>query len=300
MPKVSLTEDTFLRILIYGQPGTGKTYTWLDMCRKMTNSNFYVIDVDSGVSETLRGFPIADRENMLSRLSYYLCNSWEDVKESFDIIKKEVKRNDWIVLEQLGQLWDMAQEYYIRKVFGTDLGEFYTQLRAQLVEQKKKGQESMAKLDGWRDWSIIKKLHNQDFMEIITKRINCKGLILTSAAKEIEDDPRFEEEDCIDIFSLYKFKPEGEKHNIYRVDAILYLTRDKNKGYWVKSPKVRGMPKFAEKIPEGQTAWDVYNAKRLKSIEEAGTHKIDSNQELAQMVKSTKEGENTSDDAIFG
>jgi len=270
MPRTALGKDAFVRVLMYGEPGVGKTFAWLDMCRKMPESTFHVIDVDAGVNETLREFPVKDREDMLRRISYYLCNSWEDVKESFETMKVEIKPNDWIVLEQLGQLWDMAQEYYTREVFGTDLGEFYTQIRAQLIEQKKAGKDSQARLDGWRDWSVIKKLHNQDFLEILTKRFNCKGIILTASAKEVQDDPRFESEDNIDIFGKYGYKPEGEKHNIYRVDCVLLLTKDKNKGFWVKSPKVRGMPEFTEKIPTGKTAWDVYAQKRAEAIQKAG------------------------------
>jgi len=258
MPKVQLGTLDNVRLMLYGQPGTGKTYTWLKMCLSMPNARFHVIDIDNGVNAVIRGFTPEEQKTITDRMDYYLCNDWPDVKDSFDEIRKNAKPADWLILEQTGQLWDMVQEYYVKRVFDGDLGEFFTQLRSNLEEQNKKGKLAQASLDGWKDWAVIKKLHNQDFMDVFTKRLACNVMLTASASKLSE---QFEKPDTLDIFGRCGWKPEGEKHNIYRVDGIVLLWIDKEGKFWMRTMKSRGVPEFTEKL-NGRTAFEIYMAKR--------------------------------------
>ena len=41
------------RILVYGQPGSGKTYAWLQIAQVYSRQRFFVIDTDDSVARML-------------------------------------------------------------------------------------------------------------------------------------------------------------------------------------------------------------------------------------------------------
>jgi len=271
MPKIELGHGDLLRIMLMSAPGGGKTYAWLKYVEdyaKMVIDNkitiqqspkFFVLDPDAGVEEDLNEFKPEVRNVMLSLIDYYLVSNWGEIKSSFEEIRLKVQRGDVVVLEQAGQIWDMVQSHYVKEVFKDDLGEYFIHVRKQLLEQKSKNAQAM--FDGWKDWSVIKKAHNTDFLEILTKRVGCK-VIITASLKDPQEN---EDKEITEIFGDLKLRPEGEKHNPYRVDVILLLGKNKEGHYWVRTAnKIRGMQPFNELIPLGKGALDIYFEKREK------------------------------------
>jgi len=269
MPKIELGHGDLLRIMLMSAPGGGKTYAWLKYVETYAKMildgkitipqapKFYILDPDAGVEEDLNEFKPEVVDVMLKLIDYYLVSNWNDVKSSFEQIRVKVQRGDVVVLEQSGQIWDMIQSHYVKEVFKDDLGEYFIHVRKQLLEQKAKN--TQAKFDGWKDWSVIKKAHNTDFLEVLTKRVGCK-VIITASLKDPQEN---EDKEITEIFGDLKVRPEGEKHNPYRVDVILLLGKNKEGHYWVRTAnKIRGMAPFNELISPGKGALEVYFEKR--------------------------------------
>jgi len=235
------------RVLIYGEPGVGKTWNVLALLRDHPESELWVIDPDAGMKRVIQEFS----DDVRKRTHYFLARSWKDVRKIFRHIRKRIKSKDFLLLEHLGQLWDMAQSYYIKQVFTKATGDFYIELRRRLIQSKK---DEQARLDGWKDWSIIKKLHNTDFMDVVTRGINC-NIVATSSAGELYEFEK--DKDLRNLYSSVGLKPEGEKHNAYRFDVVLCLGRTGNK-FFFTPVKLRGRPLFGRTdIPKGASVFQV-------------------------------------------
>ena len=90
------------RILVYGQPGTGKTYGILKIAEHLEkigaldNRSFYYIDTDDGVEADLREFSDEVRDS----IEYYFTPTFEEVMDAWKEIKDAKKEGEWIKLSR--------------------------------------------------------------------------------------------------------------------------------------------------------------------------------------------------------
>uniref|UniRef100_A0A6H1ZSD7 Putative ATPase domain containing protein n=1 Tax=viral metagenome TaxID=1070528 RepID=A0A6H1ZSD7_9ZZZZ len=224
MPKMPLNnEKERERILVYGEPGVGKTYMYLCILRDNPDVKGYIIDTDDGVRKTLHEFP----ESLHDRIEYYLCATFKEVKSAFEEIKNKITQDDWLIIEQLGQHWEKAQAYYIKEVFKENIGEYYLEMRRRLVDAKNKN--SQAKLDGWKDWCVSADT------EIMTKEgwkthdrlhIGEKVMVLNPETKKSSFEP------LIDIYIGKK-----EERGLYKMKSRNHDSISTGKHRWLVFPK---------------------------------------------------------------
>lgn len=252
MPRTNIREVSKERLLIYGGPGVGKTYAILSLLRLYPKSKVFVIDVDDGASTTAEEFEDLDED----RLFYFKCKNFAEVIEDWNIIEEEIEPDDWICLDMLGQFWELAQQDYVKEIWGKDIGEYYKQMRKDAEDAKK--QNKQVNLSGWEDWSIIKKSHNSDFIEKI-KRCGSR-VLLTAGSKTLITSGRAADGPAIvSVFGKVGQKPVGEKHNPHRVHTILFLEKDSKGDYYVTCLKNRGKSAFEKTlVPDGESALDVW------------------------------------------
>lgn len=208
------------RILVYGQPGSGKSYAHLKIAEAYPGSKFYVIDTDDSMPRML------DSEfSHLNNVEAYPAQDWLACRKALDDIKPKVTSKDWIVIDMLCSTWDFVQSYFVEEIFGEDIASYFLQARKELKE----GASSLSALRGWTDWSVINKLY-QSWINPITYRLPChKFFVCKSTTVKREDEPNIR-----DMYSDFGTRPEGEKRNTFRVHSLFLLTHDRT-GYYIST-----------------------------------------------------------------
>ena len=251
------------RILVAGAPGVGKTFGWACIARALPKNKFYVIDPDDGVRRVLyevdetgeRVFP------NLSNIEYYSTPRWytegvakvpklyklDDLEmncyqggvvDAWRTIKPKLKTDDWIVVEHLGNIWSRAQDGFADEVFQKDIGQYF-------LEQRKKMKEGAKRLDaleGWTDWAVINKLHNDDFLIPVCFETPAH-VYMTTAVTTVEPRDR-EDSEVKAFYGDTTIRLEGQKHNPFRAQTILMFkatgSKDSRKYYMSTFLKDRG------------------------------------------------------------
>lgn len=210
--------DTFL---LYGPPSCGKTTALVHMASLMPEKTFYVIDADNKFMKVWKlGFPD------VTNIEYHLCKNWAELKLTYDNIRKQIKHEDFLCLEMVDRYWDMAQAYYDESVYGKDMGQQLLQLK---VNTQSKG---IADPDSMSKWNVIKRMHNQDFLDDATSYLDCDVVLTTSASTLLPG--QFEAQETKDLYGQVGMAANGEKRNGYRVDTIVLMDVDLRSGkrFW--------------------------------------------------------------------
>jgi len=197
-------------ILLFGEFGSGKSYALLTTAQHFPNSKFWMLDMEGSLRtqmEMLFG--------NLPNVTIFPCNSWTDVEKAMGIVQDRVTLEDWICVDGLNRWWEEAQKYYIEQIFGTSRADYFMMKRREAEEAQK---TSVTMLEGWKDWSIIKKIHNDPLEDLAHRRI-CNVMMATRARS-------LEQTDGLEVRTHYQhvgFRPEGEKGNPYRFDTFILL-----------------------------------------------------------------------------
>jgi hypothetical protein len=213
------------RILVFGLPGSGKSYSWLSTALAYPNKKFYVIDTDSAVERMM-----TTEFTGLKNIELYSAPDWLSCCKALDTIKTKITSNDWLVIDLLCSTWSMVQNYFVSEIFRKDAGDYFLQIRKEM----KAGSSSLSVLKGWTDWVTINRMY-EDFINLACYQLPCNVFFCCKASKlNAEDDAETK-----DVFSQFGCLPGGEKKNIYRVHTVLLLAHDKH-NYYLTTVKDRG------------------------------------------------------------
>jgi len=153
-----------------------------------------------------------------------LAERWTDVMDMMDDLSDRGFKDspdNWLLIDMVGRLWEMAQSYEVGEVYGKRASEFLLGARAAAVEAAKLGQPPSMPTP---DWNVIKKFHNDDFMDLVCARWKSNIVATTGADPIIQEWARPED---ISFFGPLGYKPDGEKRNIHRFDTIMFLVERK-------------------------------------------------------------------------
>jgi len=242
------------RILVGGVPGVGKTYSWLTIARMLPEHRFYVIDPDDGVRRVWYSeFP--DAQN----IEYYFTPTWftktstdtpsvnnleencylGGVADAFKTIKPKLKPDDWLVIEMLGNLWSIVQGAFVAEVFQKDVGQYFLEVR----KRTKEGATRLDGLRGWTDWTVINRMHNDDFIVPACFETPCHVFMTTSITAGA---PTGEDAELKAFYGDSMIRFDGQKHNPFRAQTMLILTAegkgDKREYFMSTYLKDRGRP----------------------------------------------------------
>lgn len=252
------------RILVGGAPGTGKTYGWLTIARMLPQVTFHVLDPDDGVRR-VKDADFPDVKN----LNYYLTPTWfgepkvDDsvtvcgISNALTTIRKVVKPNDWIILEMLSSFWSLAQGGFVEEVFNEGIGEYFLQARKELRTNAKR----LEALRGWTDWSVINKMHNDDFMNVVCYRLPAHVYMTTSVS--IASQAGEEDAEVRAFYGDSKIRFEGQKYTPWRAQSVLLFHKDRAGWKYSTFLKDRGrtfvdaepLYSFAEQYLVGVAGW---------------------------------------------
>lgn len=227
------------RILAGGAEGSGKTYAWLTIARALPKNKIYVIDPDDGVRRVwYKEFP------EVNNIEYYFTPTWYTKdSESFTkdgpkaeklddgsnrksinragtldawrLIKQKIKPGDWVILEHLHLLWNNIQGTFTDEIFDRDIGQYFLQARKAM----KPGSKQLGALEGWTDWLVINKMHNDDLVNDICYS-NPGHVFMTTSVTMIPKNA----EESVELSAFYgntRLRYEGQKHTPFRVQTKL-------------------------------------------------------------------------------
>lgn len=208
------------RILVFGQAGSGKTTSWLDIAkwsvRTKAPSRFFILDTDFSVARMMSSYP-----EIAPYCAVYTGYDWEDYMNFLKVVTRECTPNDWVIVDFIGSAWQAVQQYFVEQVFKKEIGDYFLQARKELA----KGASSLAALDGWTDWSVVNGLYRQWVNPLLFK--GQYHIYATSKVDQLSSDKKpSEDAQTRSLLVPFGVKPNGQKDLPYQFHTLLLTGRD--------------------------------------------------------------------------
>jgi hypothetical protein len=271
------------RILAMGISGSGKTYNWLKLARrlKQTGAKFRVIDTDNAINYMLdTQFQDLIPENG-GNVYVWEAFDWPEYKRGIKWIKQDgltkeelssidkylklayttpIAPKDWVSLDMADNAWNRVQNHFIESVFGEDMGEYFLQIRKEVEKKGGMGKDgktmaSVAKeaMDGWKDWPVVNKLYDS-FMLPIIYRVKCNVYMTTSVS---EIDKKEKDAELLRLFGDLGLRPAGQKKIGHQAHTIFLMVPGKSNWY-IQTVKDRAGRSYYPSKPRTKLT-DFYN-----------------------------------------
>lgn len=212
--KPPLPENQPERILGIGAPGTGKTHALFTILEMLPDVRGHVVDTDESANWSRMIYGTSLQE----RVTVYRAepDDWEAQLELTEEATAACKPGDWFGFDSMTHPWAAVQEWFIEQVQGTDIADYFMQVRMQKAEAKEK-KKSLGALDGWMDWPVI----NKQYRKLLKIIRSCDGHVyLTAEAARVGDD---DDKDVRLTFGPYGVKPAGQKRlGFFPHTAVLF------------------------------------------------------------------------------
>jgi hypothetical protein len=236
--------------MIAAPPYTGKSYSVVKLIQRGEKLGFNVVllDRDAAIIETIR--EVRGDGPPPSNMEYFKIDNWDRVDDGVAYALKHLKAGDWLVVEQMGFLWDLVQEEYSRRVYGGRvrhelamravaeemIAASHVSLNSSDPKEKAKAKSILQQQMGFGGissdgWSLIKRMMNSDFTVKVRTSGDFNILFTTSLVPMSEKDKT---DARLTAFHKSPNRPEGEKDFIHSVNtvALLYNGRDGAGHYW--------------------------------------------------------------------
>jgi len=229
------------RICLMGSSGSGKTRSWLsiaEMARKTrSDARFYVVDTDEAAHTMMwRGFP---KLFEAGTVEVEVATDYREVYAALEKFLKVVKPGDWLIVDLMSKLWEMAQDFYVEEVYGEDKASFFLAKRQDMQEASKKN-KNFQPFEGWLDWPVIKaqytKLSNMAFLKHRGNVLVCTGAQpLNRGGMGGAGDPK----DIIETFAHIGARPEGEKRMAHSLHTVMFMQQVSDSTWRMRTGKDR-------------------------------------------------------------
>jgi len=238
------------KVLLGGETNTSKTLSLVALAILYPDRRVVILDPDDGVDKV-----IAELGVELPNLTVIpVTPDWGALIEQYKLAKAILTPDDWLCMDMMGRFWDFSQNYYSRMVFGQTPSEHLMVLRSRAKAV------SFGGFDGLTDWTIIKRMHNEELVDdaLLWSPFNVMATTSTTTYLPVEKVPKGGIEGL--LASEFGIKLEGEKHNYYRFDTQAILYRKKEGTFWFRLYKDKGRPIQigTEYNITGKSFWEVY------------------------------------------
>jgi len=139
------------------------------------------------------------------------------VADAWKTIKPKVKADDWVILEHMHLLWSSIQDAFADEVFDKDIGNYFLEKRKLMKE----GSKRLEALEGWTDWNVINKLHNDDFTVKVC--YDNPGHVFMTTSTSMTQPNAKEDANLKAFYGDSTIRFEGQKHNVFRVQTKLIM-----------------------------------------------------------------------------
>jgi len=167
-------------ILLGGKDGVGKSSAIVSLAwyieQTSPEAHFYIIDTENKFRSALRSFGADAPKNIL----YYKATNMNEVTAAVAEVMTKHTLNDWLAVESMGPVWDMAQDLAYQSIAGVT--------KAEYLERKAKGKGPIPQPDDF--WKIAKGAYDGAFLDPI-RMSETLNTVLSSVAKPIKADTGF-------------------------------------------------------------------------------------------------------------
>lgn len=210
------------RILLYGEPGTGKSHAIVQLAKFMMSAspttNFYVIDND-------RSYKLTQEINSLSNMAVKEVYDFPEYREALDTFLRLIKPNDFLVCDLMSESWSAAQTYYTDQVHDNEAN-YFLQVRAAMKSPTKENV-----LDGWTDWQYINRIYF-NFAKPFVYKSPCHIIATSTADPVARPKPGStvgDDRETLTVFGSVGWKPEGQKRLKHQFNTTIFVFKD-NRG----------------------------------------------------------------------
>lgn len=240
------------KILVAGNTNTGKTLTIIQLAVMFPDSKVYAFDAEGDINLSLEEMGL-ELPNLVVK---NVKPDWQEFTSAYNESKAVLTPDDWCCFDMMGVFWDLAQNSFSRSVFGESPSQHIVKLR------REAGKADFGGFDGLTDWTVIKRMHNEDIFDDAIRWSDFNVLATTSLTdfSPKEKVPKTGVEGL--MHREFGQKLEGEKHNKYRFRtiAVLYY-KIAERMYCFKLVKVKGQ-QVQEPLAEfdftGRSFYEVY------------------------------------------
>jgi hypothetical protein len=167
-------------MLLAGKDGVGKSSSVVSIAWYVEQTNpdahFYVADTENKFRSALRSFAKDAPNNII----YYKAGNMNEVTGVIAEVMAKHRRGDWLAVESMGPVWDMAQDLAYQAIAGVT--------KAEYLEKKMKGKGPIPQPDDF--WKIAKGAYDGAFLDPI-RMSETLNVVLTSIAKPVKADGGF-------------------------------------------------------------------------------------------------------------
>ena len=258
------------RILVSGITGSGKSYQWLMMARRLkkTGAIFRCLDTDAAIDFMLETqfrdllpenggnvlvFPAYEWPDYKLGMKWLLRRPLKDAERAklrpaiLNDMKVPLKDNDWTIIDMADLAWDTVQRYYVAEIFDEDAGDYFLAIRKEVqagTRKSKSGGSPVADgLDGWKDWTVINKLYSDWMLPIIYQLPTH-----VYATTKVEKLDRGEKDvELVMLFGDHGVRPAGQKRLGHQFHSAFLMIPGKDE-WFITTFKDRGGRPYFKKV----------------------------------------------------
>ena len=245
------------RIMSVGAAGMGKSRDFYSIAlmalRTKSDAVFYVIDTDESAGANLTESAFADLlddDYQPKNIDITVAEDWLSLRAAMVDISKEMRPQDWVMIDMLTPAWTWAQEYFTDQIFHQDMDEYMLAIRKQMQDARTKEEEKAVGMkrggfEGFKDWQFI----NQVYSVLQVLMLRCPGnLYVTSEVKALRSGDADDETKA--LFGPHGVQPVGQKATPHKMQTIIWK-RQFTPGVWdVTTIKDRGRELMESKVIE--------------------------------------------------
>lgn len=219
------------KILVAGGTNSGKTIAIIQLAVMFPDKRVYAFDAEGDINLTIEEMGL-ELPNLTVK---EVIPDWDKLRADYQEAKKVLTADDWCCFDMLGVFWDLAQNSFSKSVFGESPSQHIVALR------KETGKADFGGFSGLTDWTVIKRMHNEDIFDDAVRWSPFNVLATTTLGdySPKEKVPKTGMEGL--MVKEFGQKLEGEKHNKYRFRTIAILYQDITDGrFCFKLVKLKG------------------------------------------------------------
>lgn len=217
------------KILLAGPWGSGKSYARNRLIHTLnatgSDAMVYVLDTDDTKDRAWDAYG----DKFMERVEWRYVNAYEDWKSAADDFAAKMTKDDWMVVDRVDLLWQSCQDYYVRKVYGVDSGDFYLEFAIANVNNARAGGSPLAGAHGQK-WDHIKRQYAEVVAQLIFPRTTLAGgktyghpghVLACSNVKDVNSEQ--DDEQTVNIYQRFGVKPAGEKNLPTQFHSVLMM-----------------------------------------------------------------------------
>lgn len=248
------------KILLGGGTNTGKTLAIIQLAIQFPERTVYAFDAEGDVKLSVEDIGLNLETDLPNFHVIDVVPDWEQFTRDYHEAKEHLTPQDWCCFDMMGVFWDQAQNSFSKSVFGVSPSQHIIALR------REAGKTDFGGFDGLTDWTVIKRMHNEDIFDNAV-RWSPFNVLATTSLTDYSPKEKIPKTGFEGLMAQeFGKKLEGEKHNSYRFRTIGILYQKIPSGHFCyKLVKVKGSP-LQQPLEEvdftGRSFMEVYAERR--------------------------------------